>query len=637
MLLAGTLAAAAAAAEEPASEPPLDPVALKRLSVEQLMEIDVTSVSKRSEPLSAAAAAITVITAEDIRRSGVTNLPDALRLATGLEVAQADGHTWAISARGFNATTANKLQVLIDGRSVYTPLFSGVFWDIQDTLLADVDRIEVIRGPGATLWGANAVNGVINIITKDAAHSQGGRVFAAGGPGEGALAGTRYGGTTDGGMAYRVYGKTTHQDALVLPSGASANDPLQRAQGGFRLDVGGGGGGGGGADSFTLQGDLNTGYYGDAVFGDSDLDGGNLLARWSRRSSDTSDWRLQAYVDYTHRSIPALFAEQRRTFDLDLQHHLLAGSRHELVWGLGYRVSGDRVENSAVIAFLPPRPTETLVNAFAQDEITLVPHRLQLTLGTKVEHNDYTGFELEPSARLAFTPSPTATLWSAVSRAVRSPTRFDTDLQFFSASHLVVAGSPDFRSESVVAYELGWRTAPRPGLTFDVATFYNVYRQLRSQEPSPQGLPFVLENKLDAETAGAELSANYQMTPRLRWTAGYTYLHERFHLEPDSQDPSGGSAEHDDPQQQWSLRASLDLPRRVELDAFLRHVGELPAPVVPAYTELDLRLGWEPVVGIELSLVGRNLLHARHPEFGFPGPLRQEVPRSVFGRIAWRF
>jgi len=628
------VAAVPATARQEESGPPVDPSALKRLSVEELMEIDVTSVSKRSEPLSSAAAAITVVTGEDIRRAGVTSLPEALRLATGLEVARADGHTWAITARGFNTTAANKLQVLIDGRTIYTPLFSGVFWDVQDTLLADIDRIEVIRGPGATLWGANSVNGVINIITKSAADSQGGRVFAAGGPDEAELAGARYGGTTAGGIAYRAYARLSHYAPLVFSDGRSAKDPLEREQGGFRLD------GGHGGDAFTLQGDLYDGRYEDPVSGDGALGGGNLLGRWTRRTSESSDWRLQAYVDATHRSIPDLFSEERRTYDLDLQHHSLVGSRHEVVWGIGYRLSDDRVINSRLIAFLPPRPTETLVNAYAQDEITLVPRRLRLVAGTKVEHNDYTGLEVQPTLRLSYTPSARQTLWGGVSRAVRAPTRIDADVEFFAGPFTIIQGNPDFRSEVVIAYELGWRIQPMTGLSLDVATYYDDYDRVRTQEPTPGGIggfPYVLMNQARARTSGLELAANYQMTSWLRWTAGYVHLDERFRLKHGSQDPTGATAEGNDPANQYSLRASLDLPRRVELDAFLRHVDALPQPAVPAYTELDLRLGWEPVRGLELSAVGRNLLHAHHPEFGNPGPARQEVPRSVFGRVAWRF
>jgi|SRR5882724_70273 len=632
------LALAPAVGAQPGESVAVDPSALKRLSLEELMQIDVTSVSKRSERLSTAAAAITVITADDIRRSGATSLPEVLRLATGLQVAQADGSTWAITARGFNLTTSNKLLVLIDGRSIYTPLFSGVFWDAQDTFLADVDRIEVIRGPGATLWGANAVNGVINILTKSARQTAGGLAVAGGGKAERATGGVRYGGGSAeeagaAGPAYRVYGNYDYRDPLVFTQGKSARDPLRHGQGGFRLDWDRSA-----ADALTLQGDLYQGLAGEAHLPDTDLDGGNLVGRFTRQLAAGGDLRLQLYFDNTHRRIPGTFEEHRNTYDLDLQHHFLPTARQEVVWGIGYRVTEDQVGNSAALAFLPDHRTQSLLNVFAQDEITLLPDRVRLTLGSKFEHNDYTGFDFQPSLRLAYTPSPRQTLWGAVSRAVRTPTRIDTDVRFYlGGSFLLLSGNPQFQSEAVVAYELGWRLAPRPDLTLDVATYYNHYDHLRSQELTRGRLPIVFDNKLKAETAGAEVSVNYQMTSWWRWYAGFTYLHKSFGFEPGSTDATEGLAEGNDPRRQLTLRTSLDLPARTELDAWLRHVDSLPSPLVPAYTELDLRLGWQATRTVDLSLVGRNLLHAHHPEFGSPGPTRQEIPRSLYGRVAWRF
>ncbi len=611
-----------------------DPTALKRLSLEELMQIDVTSVSKRTEPLSTAAAAITVITAEDIRRSGATSLADALRLATGLQVAQADGRTWAISSRGFNLTTANKLLVLIDGRSIYTPLFSGVFWDVQGTFLADIDRIEIIRGPGATLWGANAVNGVINILTKSARDTQGGLAVAEAGKGEGASGGVRYGGRMPSGAFYRAYGTYDYYDALTTASGQSAQDPLRRSQGGFRLDRGDLAKK---EDAWTFQGDLYQGLSGEAIRPDTELSGGNLLSRWQHPLAGGGDVQLQLYFDHTHRRTPDLFEERRNTWDLDLQGHSLPTTRQELVWGIGYRVSSDQVGNSATTAFLPDHRTQGLLNIFAQDEITLFPERLHLTVGSKLEHNDYTGFEVQPSLRLAYTPSPRQTLWTALSRAVRTPTRIDTDVDFYSGSFLLLRGNPEFLSETVVAYELGWRLEARSDLTFDVATYYNVYDRLRSQELTDGGLPITFGNKLNADTWGGEASANYQMLPWWRWYAGFSYLHKTFTYDPGSTDGTEGLAEGNDPVHQDWLRTSLDLPGRTELDAWLRHVDALPSPAVPGYTELDLRLGWRATPKIDLSFVGRNLLHAHHPEFGPPGLGREEVQQSLLGRVDWRF
>ncbi|MEA2695612.1 MAG: iron complex outerrane recepter protein, partial [Acidobacteriota bacterium] len=344
------------------------------------------------------------------------------------------------------------------------------------------------------------------------------------------------------------------------------------------------------------------------------------------------------YVDHTHRRTPDLFEERRDTYDVDLQHHFVPSPRQEVVWGVGYRVTGDRVGNSAVIAFLPDRRTESLLNLFAQDEITLLPDRVHLTLGSKLEHNDYTGFEVQPSLRLSYTPSSHQTLWGAVSRAVRTPTRIDTDIRFYGGPLVLLRGDTGFRSESVVAYELGWRTEARRNLTFDAATYYNVYDHLRSQElTGGNDLPIFFANKLKADTWGGEASANYQMLPWWRWYAGFSYLHKTFSLAPGSTDATDGLAEGNDPARQLWLRTSLDLPGRIELDSWLRHADALPSPKVPAYTELDLRLGWRATAALDLSLIGRNLLHAHHPEFGSPGPTRQEVTRSLYGRLQWSF
>ncbi|HEY2737950.1 MAG TPA: TonB-dependent receptor, partial [Thermoanaerobaculia bacterium] len=416
----------------------VDPAELKNLSIEELMQLDVTSVSRRSERLSQAAAAIAVITQEDLRRSGVTNLPDALRLVNSLFVGRSSQRDWAITARGFAITTANKLLVLIDGRSIYTPLFSGTFWDVQDTLLEDVDRIEVIRGPGATLWGANAVNGIINIITKRAADTQGGLAVAgAGHPLERGFGALRYGGTVGESGHYRVYGKGFDRGPLELAGGASADDPMHMGQGGFRTDWGEGK-----ADAFTLQGDAYDGRIGQALGGDTRVDGGNLLGRWSRHVAAGSDLDLQLYWDRTHRLIPETFEEHRDTFDLDLQNHLRVGERHDVVWGFGLRRTQDEVINSAAVAFLPSRQSQDLYSVFAQDEIGLRDD-LHLTAGAKLEHNSYTGFELQPNVRMTWVLNDRRTVWGAVSRAVRTPTRLDENIEFLSAGQVVLTGSTD--------------------------------------------------------------------------------------------------------------------------------------------------------------------------------------------------
>jgi iron complex outermembrane receptor protein len=609
---------------------------LRQLSLEELMQIDVTSVSRRSEPVSGAAAAIAVITGEDIRRSGANNLPDALRLLSSLHVAQANGNTWAISARGFNTTTANKLLVLIDGRTIYTPLFSGVFWDVQDVMLEDIDRIEVIRGPGATLWGANAVNGIINIITKDS-RDTGGRIASVGGGDEETAFGAfRQGGRIGDATSYRAYGKYSYRDALQLQGGGSARDPLRRGQAGFRVDRDLGDG------SFTLQGDAYHGLEGGRVirFADTDLDGGNVLARWSRKTGEESGYDLQVYYDYTHREIPFWFEEHRSTADVDFQQRLGLGERHDLVWGAGYRVTSDRVGNSQGVAFLPDSRTQDLFSAFAQDEIALARH-VRLTAGSKLEYNESTGFEVQPSVRAAWTPNEHRTLWAAISRAVRTPTRLDEDLFFFDVEgRPFLRGDRDFESEELLAYELGYRLQPLDRMLLEISTFYNVYDNLRSQEPEPRpggGEVIVLRNGLNAETWGAELRASFQATPWWRLHAGYAYFDKQLDLDPDSRDRTGGFGEGNDPRNRVILRSLMDLPSGFELDGSLRHVARLPAPVVPAYTELDLRLGWNAMKNLDFSLIGQNLLHSAHPEFGAPSPARKEVERSLFGRVTWRF
>ena len=617
-----------------------DPSRLKRLSLEELLEVEVTSVSRRGEPLSGAAAAVSVISGDDIRRFGATSLAEALRLADGLHVARFDSRTWAISARGFNITTANKMLVLIDGRSVYTPLFSGVFWDVQDTFLPDVERIEVIRGPGATLWGANAVNGVINILTKGAGATAGGLVTGGGGNEERAFLGVRYGGAAGGAAdgaagrgAWRVYGKAVDVDALAFPGGASARDPLRRAQGGFRSDWQLAGGAG-----LTVQGDVYQGRIGNAVLPDTDVDGGNLLGRWERRLAGGSQVQVQGYLDRTFRRVPLQFTEERVTADLDVQQRLRRG-RHDLLWGAGYRLSADDVVNTAVTAWEPEDRTLHLWSAFLQDEFAW-SERLRLIAGAKLEVNDFSGLEVQPTLRLAWTPSGRQTVWGAVSRAVRSPTRIDTDVRFPRGGVVVLQGNPDFASEDLLAWELGWRSRLRPGLTLDVALFDHLYDDLRSQEPPPPGqppVPIVLGNRLEGEVRGVELAAVLDAAPWWRWHASYTYRDKELELEPGSRDPTGGFAEGNDPEQLASLRSSLDLGRAVELDVWLRYADPLPFPPAPAVTELDLRLGWRATPALELSLVGQNLLHDQHVQFRSAGAGTEEVERSVYGRVTWSF
>ena len=607
---------------------------LKRLTIEELAEIDVTSVSRRAEPLAQVAAAVSVIRQEDIRRSAFATLAEVMRLADGLDVARFDGRTWAISARGFNTNPANKLLVLMDGRTLYSPLSSGTFWDVQDVLLADIDRIEVIRGPGGTTWGANAMNGVVNIITREAATTRGTALLLGAGTETQSVASMRHGGRFREAGSYRVYGKFRRLGANRFASGASADDPLQVGQGGFRLD----------SDErratrWSLRGDAYRGTEGLFDRPNTDVAGGNILGRWARRFSSTSEFRTYMYYDATYRRVPRQFEEMRHTFDIDAQHRLQPLGRHDLIYGGTLRVTRAADEGSAAFIFTPEARTNTLFSVFVQDEIALGA-RLHLTLGSKFERNDFTGFEPQPTVRLRWTPDARQTLWGAVSRAVRLPTRFDTDLQLRNPATGIVllTGQDDFDAESVTAIEAGYRVRPHARLAVDVAAFRNHYDDLRSQElPTIPGTPILLANMRNARTTGAEVGSTVQLADRWRVHGSYTYLHMNMSLDPGSRDVTSGVSEANDPSYFASLRSYVDLPRGFALDAFLRRVARRPNPVVPAYSELDMRLGWMVRGGWELSLIGQNLLHSRHPEFGAPTPLRYEFQRGVYARSAWRF
>jgi iron complex outermembrane receptor protein len=593
----------------------------------------VTSVSKRAEKLSETASAIQVITGEDIRRSGASSLPEALRLASNLEVAQVDSRQWAISARGFNSTSANKLLVLIDGRAVYTPLYAGVFWDVQDTMLEDIDRIEVISGPGATLWGANAVNGVINITTRSAKDTQGLLLLGGGGTELRDFGAFRYGGALASNVFYRVYGKYFDRDSAVLPSGQDATNNWRMGQGGFRLDR---------EDSdvnlLTLQGDVYSGRIAQAGLDDTAVSGGNVLGRWTHRMSLDSDFKLQFYYDRTHRFVPGTFTEDLNTYDADFQHRALLGERNDIVWGLGYRLLDDKVGNTPALAFLPAKVTRQVFSAFGQDEIALVKDRLHLTLGTKIEHNDYTGFEFQPSGRLAWFVSQGQTVWGAISRGVRTPSRIDRELYAPGGPPFFLVGGTNFGSEELLAYELGYRLQPIQRLSLSLAGFYNDYDNIRSVEQvsPPAPLPIALGNGQRGNSYGAEFTADYRATDRLRLRAGYTELQIHIRPKSGSTDVSKGSVESSDPNHQFFLRSSLDLPGHFQFDAALRYVTHLANQGVPAYAELDARLAWEPIPKLEFSIVGQNLLHHRHPEFGAVAA-RQEIERGVYGKALWRF
>ncbi len=627
---------------------------LKQLSIDELMDLEVTSVSKRPEKLLDAAAAITLITNEDIRRSGASSIPQALRLAPNLAVAQKNSHAWGISARGFNTELANKMLVLIDGRAVYTPLYSGVFWDRQDYVLEDLDRIEVISGPGGTLWGANAVNGVINIISKSAQDTQGFFGGVGGGSELQGFAEARYGGKLGSDAYFRVYGKYTARDGAALGNGTDARDDWQNGQAGFRIDATTAA-----QDKVTVQGDIYDSRQ-DLLTGDTGRQSGhNLLARWSRAGKDESSATLQVYYDRTHLASPTAafvaangvvlapagtLVDDLDTYDLDFQQTFKTNQRHHVVWGLGYRFTHDEVGNAPALGFLPPRLDQSLFSGFGQDKIDLADN-LALTLGTKIEHNDYTGFEWEPGARFQWNATGQQSLWAAASRAVRMPSRIDRDLsQAIPPYFVLLAGGRDFQSETVMAYELGYRAQLIPSLTTSLSAFYNEYDDVRSTSLTPVAVfPLFFANDLEGETHGLELNFTYQATARWRLQGGYNLLRENLHVKAGRSDFSNAHNETADPENQLTLRSMLDLPHGWELDLAWRWVDELTVnnagtiATVPAYSELDVRLAWHPTPAVELSLAGQNLLHDHHPEYGFPGPTRAEIQRSVYARISWRY
>jgi iron complex outermembrane recepter protein len=634
-----------------AAEPTATISELKRMKVEDLLSIEVTSVGRRPEKLLGAAAAIQVITGEEIRRSGAVTLPEALRLADNLQVAQRGARGWAISARGFNTDLANKLLVMVDGRTVYTPLFSGVFWEAQGLLLEDIERIEVVSGPGGTLWGANAVNGVINVITKGAAATTG-LYLEGGGGGEVLFAGMRYGTAVAPGVHARAFAKHLDHDDAVLADGSAVGDTWQRSQAGFRLDSVAASG-----SLFTVQGDFYSNKDRDPQAGGNTINrGANLLARWTRDFADGSGFNLQTYYDWVRfaDNVPPLvlgttpiapagrFSDDMHTVDVDFQHHLRL-RRHELTWGLAFRNIHDKASNAPPLAFLPATVNQQLYSVFIQDEIRLRDN-LSFTAGTKVEHNDYTGFEFEPSVRMQWQPHATQTVWGAVSRAIRAPSRIDRDLyQPAPPTTGVLYGNPQFLSEKLLAVEIGNRAQLGRRMSASLAAFYNEYDDLRSITITPTTvLPFVLANDVAGYTYGAELTSTVQVNERFSVRLGYNLLEERLRVRPGRIDISNGRNETSDPEQQVTLRGSLDLPRGVQIDAAMRWVDVLhnsngpERGTVPQYLELDARVAWHVTHRLELSLVGRSLLHARHPEYGFPVPRRPEVERSIHGKVTWR-
>ncbi|MDB5772767.1 MAG: TonB-dependent receptor [Burkholderia sp.] len=608
---------------------------LAELSLEELANIRVISVSKKSESLADAPASIFVITSDEIRRSGATTLPEALRLAPNLQVARVDARNYAITARGFNSPFANKLLVLIDGRTVYTPLFSGVFWDAQDVVLEDIERIEVISGPGATLWGANAVNGVINVITQSASTTQGGLV-ATGASKQERNGVVRYGGALDNGGHYRVYGKYADNDDTQNAAGTSVLTGWQRRQTGFRTDWGNR------TDGVTLHGDAYTGRLHQQGTQNIEIAGANLVGRLNRKLAGGSDISLQAYWDYTERNQPNAFVEHLHTLDLEFQHAVRLAAIHNVVYGAGYRVAQDRVRNDRAFGFLPGALNMHWGNVFVQDEIEILKN-LHITGGIKLEDNNYTGTEVLPTLRIAYKPAENHLVWGSASRSVRSPSRIDRDfyvpsapLVVAGAPHFVIAGGPDFVSEVAKVVEVGYRVQPTSDVTFSTTAFYAFYDKLRTIEGNASGLDRVFSNKAEGRTRGLEMWGSWQATPDWRLSSGLVAQNIKTQLKPGSTDTSGTTGlANSDPSHHWLLRSSYDISENKELDLTVRRVGSLRRPLVPAYTAMDVRFGWKLRQNLEFSVVGQNLLDPSHPELG-GAPARSEFERSVFLKLLWR-
>jgi iron complex outermembrane recepter protein len=634
---------------------------LKQLSIEQLSNVAVTSVTRSPQPLAESAAAVAVVTSGQIASSGAMNVPQAIRYVPGIDVAQLTASQWAVSSRGFDLVNSPDLLVLSDGRSIYTPLYSGVFWDVQDYLMPDIDRIEVVRGPGAALWGSNAVNGVINIITKSAADTQGAFAEAGVGSEERALAAAQLGGETAGHVYYRVFAKFQDHAAEDYPNGASPDD-WRLGHAGFRTDWSAGE-----ADSYTVQGDFYGGRIGEVspavnIIGRPGpanplivgVTGANVLGNWRHTMSADSGFDVRAYYDYTHRNDPT-FRDDLGTLDLDFQDNFRLAEVNALTWGMSFRSMDDRNHGKGLFALDPPDSTDNLVSGFVQDEISL-PHSVRVTAGTKLEHNDFSGFEVQPSVRAAWDLAQAGTLWAAVSRAVRVPTRLERDVDIDvtdpTASEVaVLLGNRHFRAEQVLAFELGYRWQPLTDLSLDLAAFRNRYTGLASLElgtpftdPTTGQiiLPLLNENMIDGHSTGVEGLAMYSPMAWWRLTVNYSYI--AMSLTPLGQDLNrnhfvAGAT----PRNQAGVQSYFDLPHDVELYGGLRilsAIRTLPEIVDgtgdPGYQELDLNAIWHATPQLTASLEGRSLLHSSHVEIGDPQE-RSAIERSVFGRLTWDF
>jgi iron complex outermembrane recepter protein len=633
----------------------VDPYAL---SPEQLFEATVVSASRSEESVWEAPAAVYVITASDIERAGVSTIPEALRLAPGVQVARIATSGWAVSIRGFNGALANKLLVMIDGREIYDPLFSGVYWDIQDTVIEDIERIEIVRGPGGSLWGANAVNGIINIITRDAAETHGALLSATTGSTEHAGLTARYGGVVGDATHWRVFGRAFERGAQETLAGADDNSDWRAYRGGFRIDSDLGT-----RDALTVQGDIyrsETGQYRlapsfSAPFATLEresitAEGGNVLARWTRTFDNDARLTTQAYIDLTRRAQRTL-EDRRTTFDLDIQYDFPTFGMHDVIAGVRFRDSTDEITPTEIIRSADDEHHSQLLSAFVQDQIQL-SEAWRLTVGSKFDDNDYTGFEIQPSARLQWM-GDRQMAWGAVSRAVRTPSELEREFNILFAAAFTtdlltveILPNPDFDSEEVAAYELGYRRQWTDALSMDVALFHNEYTGVATLSAIPGFLPavdppriiilpLIFTNDTDATTEGIELVFDWRARDDLNLSFAYSFLDMELNGPPAV--ASAEAAEGQSPRNQANVRAQWDATDRLSIDATLFYVDELPNYGVEDYVRADLHVGYRLTDTLQFELVGQNLFDDKHREFTPPGDVNAAtIDRSVFGRLTWR-
>ncbi|HNP27235.1 MAG TPA: TonB-dependent receptor [Nitrosomonas sp.] len=640
------------------------------LSLEELMDVrvaNVSSVSRRTQKLTQVASAVFVITQEDIRRSGATNIPDALRMAPGVQVGRVDTNKWAVSIRGFNGLSSSKVQILVDGRSDYSPLFAGTLWSLQDTFMEDIERIEIIRGPAASVWGTNAVNGVVNIITKKASDTQDTLLTAGGGSFEQGFVGARYGGKINEQTPFRIYSKVSTRDNTQLLSGTANNDQWHTARGGFRVDHTRG------IDEFSLHGEIFYNSIGGTFTGNSQeservrgndrehQEGGYMRFRWDRAFSDQSALRFQAAYDHTRHQLLPYSKYEVENFDADLLHSFPLFERHNLTWGAHYRLTNNKVFDTEIVQFNPSRKDNHFFSLFVSDEIALIPDHLLLTLGTRLDHNDFTGLEIQPNTRLVWTPNTYNSIWMSISRAVRTPSRFENDVRSLVSDNssslggipiqAIILGNRNFNSENLLAYEIGYRYQHSEHASIDIAGFINDYSHVRdlsfgalslsSGLPQQFILPILPTNTASALTYGFEVSADWKPLDRWYLQSSYSYLdmHVSSNAEFKGSDPTTGDAAKVSPRHQMSLRSNYDISHKLQLNLWLRYTSKIAFYDIPDYVTMDAKLAFKPAKNVELFLVGQNLLSESHREFvsEINTSATALIPRGIYVGAQWRF